>query len=56
MVDGCGLICDPDMGALWQHVVSASDIGSRSEIVANAIRMTLRAIDEAVVGAAPALR
>src|SRR5258708_4640731 len=33
-IAGCGLICDPDMGALWQHVVSESDSDARHAVVA----------------------
>ena len=51
----CGLICDPDMGALWNQVVSAADSDARAAIIAEAIRKTLRAIDDAVVAAAPAI-
>jgi hypothetical protein len=55
IVVSCGLICDPDLGALWQQVISASDSARTSAIVADTIRRMLRAIDEAVVAAAPAL-
>ena len=51
----CGLICGPDMGALWQQVVSASGSDARTAVVAEAIRSMLRAIDDAVAAAAPAL-
>jgi hypothetical protein len=51
----CGLICDPDMGALWQQVVSASDSDARTTVVAEAIRSMLRTIDDAVAAAASAL-
>lgn len=51
----CGLICDPDMGVLWQHVVNASDGDARTAVVVEAIRSMLRAIDDGVVAAASAL-
>ncbi|MEO8694620.1 MAG: hypothetical protein ABI658_13940 [Acidimicrobiales bacterium] len=55
VVARCGLACDPDVGALWQQEIRASDTDVRGALVADIIRLTLRAIDDAVVAAAPAL-
>ena len=55
IVETCGVICDSDLGALWQQVIGASDGDSRGAIVADMIRSMLRAIEEAIVASAPAL-
>jgi hypothetical protein len=55
VVASCGLVCDPDLGALWQQMIRAVDSDSRRALVAETIRTTLQAIDEAVAAAAPAL-
>ena len=55
-VANCGLICAPEVGALWNAVTAgASDTDARVVALAESIRSSLGAIDDAVVAAASAM-
>lgn len=55
-VGDCGLSCAPEVAALWQSVsAGASDLDARTVALAESIRSSLGAINDAVVAAASAM-